>query len=711
MDSAAPPAPEPEPPADAPPTPPIEPAAAPSTPPAAQEPAPPAGRPFLATLREAGAWMSARYLRMDPRTAGIFRIVLGALCAADVIRHWSYTPIFYSNDGVLTNHWHLFKPSGPYNLSLFHAFGSAGEVHLAFALALFCHLCLMVGWHARLFAVLTFVSMTSLDNRLVMVENGGYVVVNLVTFYACFLPVERRFSVDALLRSYRERRERTAADLDDRRLPASATDDYVSLAAFLVVLNLAAVYFFNVVNKSGEIWRKGETVHYVLWLNRMVTGLAVFFRKILPMWSTRGLTWLTVCVEAMLVPWILWPFARRLTRTLALVAIWGLHFVFGIMFRLGPFAWFMIAWSFVLPAREQWDLLDAFYRRRAHPTVVVYDRASPLAFLLCRQLSRMNGMDLLRFEESAADEGEPELLAARDEASGARFAGAAALREIVQALPGGKYAYPLLRPFLGPLFAFASARREGLARFFGLSLPSAEATPSPPEPPPILRKLVRQRTRAREMLLAYLGVAFVWQAVTENKSIPEKIRTHLPMPGFMSATIGYPRLFQGWGMFAPNPITDDGTVVVDGRTVDGRTIDPFTGKEPDFALSRAQGLGLGQIPQDYFNRIRLDRNTAYRQGLGDYLRAWHLRTGRPEDELVAFDVYWVRDQCPSPDRDLPYDDERIALLTWRKQGYRPPVGQPPLPPEPKVASAETPQPDKAHDVRKIFGFKLPDFMQ
>jgi hypothetical protein len=212
-------------------------------------------------------------------------------------------------------------------------------------------------------------------------------------------------------------------------------------------------------------------------------------------------------------------------------------------------------------------------------------------------------------------------------------------------------------------------------------------------------------------VLVYVALCSVWQAVLENKSIPEAVRNRLPMPGFVAATIGYPRLYQGWGMFAPNPITDDGVVVVDGRTVDGRRIDPFTGKPPELDLTRAEGLGLGQIPQDYFNRIRLDRNKEFRVGLSQYLQAWHLRTGHPQDELVAFDVYWVRDQCPGPGKDRPYDNETLAILTWRKPGYRPPPDLPPIPPPPREVSAETPQPDKAHDIRKIFGFKLPDFMQ
>src|SRR6185503_11668708 len=113
-------------------------------------------------------------------------------------------------------------------------------------------------------------------------------------------------------------------------------------------------YFFNVVNKSGAIWKAGETVHYVLWLNRMVTGVAVFFRTVLPFWATRLATWSVLCVEAMLVPWILSPYGRRYTRPFAMVLIFGLHTTFGVMMRLGPFSWYLIGWSFLLLTPTQW---------------------------------------------------------------------------------------------------------------------------------------------------------------------------------------------------------------------------------------------------------------------------------------------------------------------------------------------------------------------
>lgn len=646
-------------------------------------------RRFRQRLSVLGAFIRENYCVMEPRTAGLFRWVLGFLCATDLIRHWKEARWFYANTGVLTNHYHLWRPSSNFNFSAFHAFSTLGEVHVAFTLALFCHLCLMIGWRTRLFAVLTFIIVTSLDNRLVMVENGGYVVVNLIAAYAMFLPIGERFSLDALLRSYRERKEKTLAELDAPYHPAWASRPYVSIAVLLVILNLAVVYFFNVINKSGQLWRHGETVHYVLYLNRMVTGIAVFFRDLLPFWMTRGITWSVLCLEALLVPWILSPSGRRITRTLAVLGIWMLHSTFGVMMRLGPFAWFLIGWSFLLWTPAQWEMLERWYRKRASARVVVLDRGSPLAFALGRFLRRLDNLDLLRFEASPEGVASPDLLAVRAEGDGPTFTGMAALRESAQALPGGRYAFPIVRiatlGLLGPAFSFASARRKAIARFFGLTLPPrGEAEER--EPSPVSQKLARGRAFAREAFLLYLGCCFLLQAFVENKAIPPQLKPKLP--AVMAATLVYPRLFQGWGMFAPNPITDDGSITVDARTIDGRRVDPFTRKEPDLDLTDSRGLGLEQIWQDYFNRIRLDRNQVFRQGLKDYLLRWHLETGRPEDELVAFDVYWVRDQCPKPDEKRPTKNETIAILTYRKPGFRPPPEQSPLAPEPKVQSAE-----------------------
>lgn len=646
---------------------------------------------FGARLRDAGRWIREHYCSVDLRTLGLFRLVLGFLLAADCLRHWREASWAYSNEGVLTNHYHLFHPSSGYNFSLYHAFSSLGEAHVAFALSLLCYLCFFIGWKTRLFSILSFVLVTSMDNRMVMVENGGYVVVNLIACWAMFMPTGARFSVDALRRSYRERTERTHADLEARARPEQRPRSYTSSVVFLATLNVAAIYFFNVVNKSGRTWRSGETVHYVLHLDRMVTGFAVVLREHLPLWAMRCMSWSVLVVEALLISWILSPYGRRITRTLAILAMWGLHASFGVLMRLGPFSWFLIGWSLLLMTPHQWDALERWYRRRAAPRVVIYDAASPLAFAIARLLVRLDLLELLRFEPSEAPAGvaAPALIAARDPEGGRVFEGAAALREIVQALPGGRFAWPaILAATLGAagaLLQIAGARRQALARFFGLTLPPRGGRPVSP-PSPLSLKLARARAFAREGVIVYLGLCAVSQAINENKSVPPLLKHK--QPDIVQATLVYPRLFQGWGMFAPNPIREDGALAVDAITVDGRHVDPFTGLAPDLDLTDARGLGLGQILQDYFNRIRLDRNKAFRKpGLQDWILAYPERTERPDDEIVAFDVYWLRDQCPAPGELKPSKNEAIPILSYRKSGYRPRPGVPPLPPLRKEESA------------------------
>ena len=52
------------------------------------------------------------WLSMDLRTLGLFRIAFGICLIANLIDHWigGNLTTFFSNDGVLTNHYALFAP-------------------------------------------------------------------------------------------------------------------------------------------------------------------------------------------------------------------------------------------------------------------------------------------------------------------------------------------------------------------------------------------------------------------------------------------------------------------------------------------------------------------------------------------------------------------------------------------------------------------------
>src|SRR5215204_540757 len=78
--------------------------------PPAPKPAPkPVAKASSANFAErVGEWLRKRYLAVDPRWLGVFRIVFGSLLFADGARRWYYARAFYSNDGLLPNHFSLF---------------------------------------------------------------------------------------------------------------------------------------------------------------------------------------------------------------------------------------------------------------------------------------------------------------------------------------------------------------------------------------------------------------------------------------------------------------------------------------------------------------------------------------------------------------------------------------------------------------------------
>ena len=647
----------------------------------------------VARIARLGAWIRSHCMEIDPRTAGLYRIVIGFLLTANAIRHWTVAQTYYSNDGLLTNHWKLFKPGSPWEFSFFHAFSSLAEVHVAFVLCVICHLCLMIGWRSRIFAVASFIACTSMDSRILLVENGGYVVVNLTAMYAMFLPIERRFSVDAWLRSYRDHRETRIEHLRDRGFARGRNDLFVSAAVMLAVVNLGFVYFFNVVNKSGTTWRIGDTVHYVLHIDRMVTGLAAWMRGILPLFALKAITWGTLSVEAMLCVLILSPKARRVTRPAAMVGMALLHTSFGLMMRLGPFSWFMIGWSAILPTTVHWEAVASFGRKRARGATVVLAPRSRLALGVGRLLARLDAYQLLDFVP--AESGSTALIAVRRQAGTDRpAADAATLEEASDILAGAlPYAFTWWRfaRLIGARrwLAIVAARRAALERFFFAGRPVDEEEPAfeAPGPTPLQLRVAKQKRRVRSVFLAWLTACFALQAWLENKCIPPELK--FTQPDLMKATTHRFRTLQGWGMFSPNPIQEDGVFVVDAYTVSGKRIDPMTGEAPVLDLTNVRGMGLGQIEQDYGNRIRSDRNDVYRAQLEEYLQRWHTVTGDPGDEIVAYDIWWVTDKCPRPGLITPTDPKNIAIRTWRKKGWKQPAGAPVIPPSPKIESAGT----------------------
>jgi len=613
-------------------------------------------------------WFEEHYCRADLRWLGIFRIALGIVLSVQLLNCWANASDFYTNDGVLPNHFSLFRPLGRGVFSLYHACSTLPEVSVAFALTLLVFLTFTVGYRTRLFHVLSLVLITSLDSRNLLVENGGTVVVNLLTFWALFLPLGRRISVDALIASLRSRREQRSADLNQRAERPQAAQNFYSLVVFALLLQWSAIYFFNVVHKSGVGWRNGSALHWFLHQDRIVTWFGIFAREHAPTWLLSGFTYATLVVEGTLCGILLVPFQQAWLRRLAFLFALGLHGGIAATSRLGPFSYIMTIF-FIWPlSAADWSWLRRRFQHGRAKLTLIYDADCGICFQICRVLARLDGFERLQFVGNDERERIPAGLSDQllDQTvvvlapDGQHWERERAVSAILSALPFSAFGLGLLLrvPGLAQLgrwgYDLVAERRHQVSARLGLGVCGVEQhAPAPLAAPPAetVRRLWPDAWKhsgilVRELLVVASVVMAFNQLATDNDWARKRIQVTQPAP--LLAVVDTFRLYQGWRMFAPEPPYEDGRLVVDGRTSDGRKIDPLTGQAPDFNPETRVGWGHNQFWCDYHLKMYFARYAAYRQHFREYLERYQLRTKHPADQLVAFDVWWVNDKSPPP---------------------------------------------------------------
>ncbi len=598
-----------------------------------------------AESRPAPGWFAeARdlYASADARVLGAFRIFFAVVLLAELWRRAQNLTLFYSNDGVLSNHFLLFSPQADPQWSLLFACSTPGEAKAAFALVGLFDLALLVGLYTRAAQWLALAGLVSLNGRNYFFEDGGVVMLIALGVFTAFLPLGERFSIDALRRA-------VAAERPGPR-PAPARR-VVSLAVLALVIEAFCAYLFNVIQKNGPTWRHGEAVHWVLWQSRVVTSLGAWLRLHEPAFFSPLCTYATYLFEGGIALLVVSPFRPALCRALALALGVGLHGSMALFLKLGPFPGSMIALLLAVQRPEAFDALARALARRLRPPGAP---ARELAYDASLAGPRRAAAFLAALDPFGA-------LAPRPEpAGGAPFAlragddwrpdpdGSAALA----ALPVARHAAPALRPLL----------RSWLA------MPATPSSPPEPyAPPPQLRQALEG---LREMAAGAFLVAVLFQLSIDNPAVPRRLRVAPPKP--FGALVLYPRLLQGWKMFAPDAPKDDGIGVVDALTADGRHVDPFTGAPP--ALDHALD---GPVPHDvmvsdYLFMIQMEHNQRYQRDLRAFLDEWQQRGNRPRgDRITQYKVYWVSHDSPPPGQTAPTNYQRRLLF----EGSSPPAGR------------------------------------
>ena len=646
----------------------------------------PARPSFYAFLRDT-------YATADPRSLGLFRIALATLLFFDVLRRWPDIEAHYANTGWLTNHFMLFRPMSDHLFSLYLACSTPGEVKTLMLFHLGVCVALGLGWHTRLMHVLAAMLLVSINSRNIMLENGGWVVLTLLTVWSMFLPLGRRFSIDALRASFKARVETTPEALNDRANPPRDTRPVVSLAVAALILQWVVIYYFNVVHKTGHEWRDGTAVYYFFQQDRMVTLLGAWLRNVMPVVGFKAMTFSALAMESSIALLLAAPFRTGLLRMIAWGLCCALHLSIDSVVQLGPFSWAMVTMFWALIPREAWDDWAPKLARRWPRRELCFDAASGFWLTFCRVVKRFDVLDHVTFRAVTPDlsdvddddtgtnqtpEARPpkpaldplaravgRTLVVRDPARKKPYRGISALLRLGDAIPFGRVLtfparLPLLETWIERRLERASADSADFDAYLELESLPGRREPQPPEPSPARLFARRSLAALREGAVFVVMLSCGSQVLIENRAVPKFLKPE-HRPDWMTSIVVYPRLFQGWSMFAPSPPNDDGRVVVDGVTKDGRHLDPLTGKAPDFEVAPKHGYRMNQIWGDFHRRIGEARFEGYLEGVRDMLRNYHEITHNKADELVSFDVYFVSERIPPPGEARPAPERRVIL--------------------------------------------------
>ena len=117
------------------------------------------------------------WFAVDSRALGLYRILLGILCLADILRRWDFIDIFYTGNSIIQVSTSL---SSYKTFSLLNTFTLSWEVHMFFISGIIFSIMLILGYKTKLSQIMCAVILISIHNRAIMLENAGDFFMNVI---------------------------------------------------------------------------------------------------------------------------------------------------------------------------------------------------------------------------------------------------------------------------------------------------------------------------------------------------------------------------------------------------------------------------------------------------------------------------------------------------------------------------------------------------
>jgi hypothetical protein len=257
----------------------------------------------------------------DLRSLAVFRIVLGTLVLMDLAGRINDATVLYSDSGLMTRTM-AESASSQWRWSLMFANGSEIFTYLFFLATAAVALSVILGYKTRVAMILLWAMVMSIHVRNPFATYGADSLMRVLLFWAMLLPLGSVWSLDRRLNP------------DPR--PVSTT--FVSMATVGLFLQIAFMYWFTLLLKSGDEWRSSfSAVWWALGAGQVTSPFGGWLHQFPGV--LQGFTILTVIAEALMPLLLFLPFWNGRGRMVAIATLMSLHMGIMLTMSIGIFPW------------------------------------------------------------------------------------------------------------------------------------------------------------------------------------------------------------------------------------------------------------------------------------------------------------------------------------------------------------------------------------
>ena len=226
---------------------------------------PPLGERTSATTL--AGWTAVTARPLAPYQAAVVRIGFALCFAGFLLREWPHRRVLYGDRSPWSLDLARQMLTGNHAFTVLVWSDSRWWFELVYLLAILVSALLLLGWRTRTVSVLFLVCVLSIQNRSVLVGDGGDNVVHLMAIYLAFTRCGTVWSLDA------RRRRRLAEDPDASAAPRPDTGTRTGLALWAGLGVLLAYAQFSGLDTYGMLDVGLYSWSTVFWGSWLVAGL------------------------------------------------------------------------------------------------------------------------------------------------------------------------------------------------------------------------------------------------------------------------------------------------------------------------------------------------------------------------------------------------------------------------------------------------------